>query len=266
MKGTAGLLGRTGFLSLLVLLLIGSVLGVAAAQDAPDDESLDRTIADGRLVYEANCVACHGDDGSGLPGTFPPLVDNPSVRDTEYVTDVIRNGLTGEIEVGGQPYDGVMPGFPGLDDSQVDALIVYLQQGLGAAPAPSPPPDAVSAEDDGGSSGSALVYRLVILLVLVGVAVAVWPLVRARSQNGSFTTAQSWLKSGAIVVYFIVATVFIPSRVVAAGFLATAPSFLDALSADQWDIIRSLIGTGVWMAALGLGVWGLRRLQQGKVI
>ncbi|MGI9649517.1 MAG: c-type cytochrome [Acidimicrobiia bacterium] len=266
MKGTTGLIGRTGFLGFLVLLLVGFIVGVAAAQDAPDDDSIDRTIADGRLVYEANCVACHGDDGSGLPGTFPPLVDNPSIQDTEYLNDVIRNGLSGEIDVGGQPYDGVMPGFPGLDDAQVDSLIVYLQQGLGAVPAPAPPPEAGGGEEDSGSSGSSLAYRLVALVVLVGVAVAAWPLVRARSQNGTFTTAQSWLKSGAIVLYFIVATVFIPSRVVEAGFLATAPSFLDSLSADQWDIIRSLIGSGVWVVALGLGVWGLRRLQRGKVI
>ena len=78
-----------------------------------------------------------------------------------------------------------------------------------------------------------------------------------------FSTGQAWFRSLLIVAYFIVATVFIPSMVIEAGFLADPPG---DVSGDTWDDIRGLIGSGVWLAAFGLGVWGLRRLQQRGVI
>jgi hypothetical protein len=79
-----------------------------------------------------------------------------------------------------------------------------------------------------------------------------------------FSTGQAWFRSLLIVAYFIVATVIIPSMVIEAGLLAEAPG--DVVSDDTWDDIRGLIGSGVWLAAFGLGVWGLRRLQQRGVI
>ena len=78
-----------------------------------------------------------------------------------------------------------------------------------------------------------------------------------------FSTGQAWFRSLLIVAYFIVATVFIPSMVIEAGFLAEPPG---DVSSDTWEDIRGLIGSGVWLAAFGLGVWGLRRLQQRGVI
>jgi hypothetical protein len=49
--------------------------------------------------------------------------------------------------------------------------------------------------------------------------------------------------------------------------LADPPSvYGDLISSDLWDIIRSLTGTVVWLAALGAGVWGLRRIQRDRVI
>ena len=47
-------------------------------------------------------------------------------------------------------------------------------------------------------------------------------MVLARAEGGTFTPVQTWLKATAIVLYFILATVFIPSRVVESGFLASA--------------------------------------------
>lgn len=126
---------------------------------------------------------------------------------------------------------------------------------------------AVAQDDSSSSSGTGAVITLGVLAVLAVLAVVAFPLVRTRSDDHEFTRTQSWLKAGAIVLYFVVATVILPSRVVEAGFLSSTPSFLeDALSTDQWDVIRSLIASGVWLVALGLGVWSLRRLQRGKVI
>jgi mono/diheme cytochrome c family protein len=238
--------------------------------DADDevDSGMDRLIADGRLVYEANCSACHQADGSGRSGSFPPLLDNPDIDDDEYLRRVITQGLQGEIEALGETYNSVMPGFSLLDDEQVTALIVYLQEGLGE-PLPEPPPSSDPGGTAGTSlpSGAVLTYFIGFLIALVGIGVVVAPIVLAKGDGGTFTPVQSWLKSGAIVLYFILATVFVPSRVVESEALASPPSVWDdSISSDLWEIIRSLIGTGVWLVALGIGVWGVRRVQRNKVI
>jgi hypothetical protein len=126
---------------------------------------------------------------------------------------------------------------------------------------------AAAQENASSGSGTGTVFTIVVVAVLAVGAVVAFPLIRARSQEQEFTTTQAWLKAATIFLYFVLATMILPSRVVEAGFLSTAPSFLeDALSTEQWDVVRSLIGSGVWMVALGLGIWGLRRLQRGKVI
>jgi cbb3-type cytochrome c oxidase subunit III len=85
---------------------------------------------DGETLFRANCAGCHGADGAGVPGVFPPLVDNPNVADAEYVRGVIRDGRTGRIEVKGVTYDGQMPAFPNLSDAEVDAIVDHVQNGL----------------------------------------------------------------------------------------------------------------------------------------
>lgn len=39
---------------------------------------------------------------------MPPLAGNPRVQDEAYVVKVVREGLSGPLEVGGVTYDGVM--------------------------------------------------------------------------------------------------------------------------------------------------------------
>jgi mono/diheme cytochrome c family protein len=269
MTRIAGLIGRTVSLLLVALfLLIGATTTAFAQEEAPPDDGSDRLVAEGRLVYEANCAACHRSDGTGRSGAFPPLLDNPSVDNSDYVRTVVLNGLSGEIEALGETYNGNMPAFAQLADEQVTSLTVYLQEGLGQPLPPAPP-----STDSGGTAGTSLpsgaviTYGIGFLIALIGAGVVLTPIVLARSEGGTFTPVQTWLKSGAIVAYFVIATVVIPSMVVESDALASSPSVWgDLISDDLWDIIRSLIGTGVWMLALGIGVWGLRRVQRNKVI
>ena len=92
----------------------------AGAQEGPD----------GREVYLANCAACHQGDGTGVPGSFPPLMDNPNIADAAYVGTVIREGKSGPIDVNGVTYDGQMPAQAQLSDAEVDAVIAYIQAGV----------------------------------------------------------------------------------------------------------------------------------------
>ena len=269
MTRSAGLIGRTVSLFVVVLLLlVGGSAAVLGQEEAPADEGVDRTIAEGRLVYEANCSACHQSDGTGISGAFPPLLDNPDLDDSDYVRDVVRNGLSGEVEALGETYNGNMLAFSLLTEDDVTSLIVFLQEGLGE-PLPPAPPSADSGGTAGTSlpSGAVLSYGIGFLIALVGAGIVVTPIVLAKADGGTFSSVQTWLKAGVIVLYFIIATVFIPSKVVESGALASPPSVWDDLiSSDLWDIIRSLIGTGIWLLALGAGIWGLRRGQRNKVI
>ena len=96
-----------------ILLLLNAPVG---AQDATTGEE----------TYVATCAACHGVDGAGIPGAFPPLADNPKAQDPEYVADVIRNGLSGPIDVNGEAYNGAMPAFSNLSDTDIADISAFL--------------------------------------------------------------------------------------------------------------------------------------------
>ena len=67
-----------GILSLLLLSLI-FVVFVARPEAArmPEEETNfgARSIENGALIFEANCVGCHGIQGKGIPGVAPSLND-----------------------------------------------------------------------------------------------------------------------------------------------------------------------------------------------
>ncbi len=251
----------------LVFASFGSAL--ATEEPAPpDDSGRDRLLAEGRVVYEANCTACHQADGAGLSGVFPPLLDNPNVQDAEYLRTVITMGREGELTVGGVTYNGAMPAFAALSEDQIDALMLYVQEGLGA-PIPIAPVDLGTPPPASTGLPFSTVLAAIAGFGVAGVALAAiaGPVAVAKREQGTFSTAQTWLKALAIFVYFTVATVFIPSLVVESSLLASPPSvYQDVFSGDSWGLIRDLIASAVWIGALLLGLWALRRGQREDII
>jgi mono/diheme cytochrome c family protein/heme/copper-type cytochrome/quinol oxidase subunit 4 len=82
----------------------------------------------GERTYASTCQGCHQPGGVGLPGAFPPLAGHmPSLYNAEggreYLIDVLLYGLTGQIQVNGQTYNGNMPAWPGLSDEQIAAVL-----------------------------------------------------------------------------------------------------------------------------------------------
>jgi nitrite reductase (NO-forming) len=77
--------------------------------------------AKGAQLYAANCAACHQATGTGLPGAFPPLKDNPVVNDADAAKQIttILHGLHGEA-VMGTVYPSAMPPFASmLSDAEI---------------------------------------------------------------------------------------------------------------------------------------------------
>jgi mono/diheme cytochrome c family protein len=107
---------------------------VAAAAAAPGTApSAGATTADkGAQIFATNCSGCHGANGQGTPGAFPPLAGNPYVTgDPKEVIHTVLYGLTGAITVKGAAYNGQMPPWKGtLSNADVANVISYIRSGL----------------------------------------------------------------------------------------------------------------------------------------
>jgi len=95
----------------------------AAAASAEQEWSMKDLVARGETVYQANCSACHGPTGAGIPGAFPAMTGSAIVNgDAAGHIDVVVNGKTGTA----------MASFKGqLNDVDIAAVITYERNSLG---------------------------------------------------------------------------------------------------------------------------------------
>jgi mono/diheme cytochrome c family protein len=111
---------------------------VAARAHAVDAEVHQR----GAAIYGRTCIACHGADGKGVPGAFPPLdgadwlTGDPSVP-----TRILLHGLEGPIEVSGKKFSNVMPAHNDLKDPDISDVLTYVRQAWSNDAAPVSPED-----------------------------------------------------------------------------------------------------------------------------
>lgn len=99
----------------------------AAARATPAQLAL------GKQHYGTTCVACHQAAGEGVPGTYPPLAGSDWVTgDQSRLAHIILHGVTGEMEVAGETYSGVMPGWgPMMTDEEIAAVMTYIRASWG---------------------------------------------------------------------------------------------------------------------------------------
>lgn len=229
-------------------LLIGvgwSLTGTAAAQDdvttttaAAATGADDELLAQGAAVYSTNCSSCHQAGGVGLAGQFPPLQGNPNVTDAAYVAETVRSGKSGQLTVGGETYNGVMPAFGSLADEDVEAVAAYVAAGF-------PTIEGAAPEPGGGNAGSTLpgfANLSWVLAMLVGIGVAglvVAPKLIGPVDRLDVPWPIAWLKTAVIVIGIVVATVLLPSWILQ----------LDAV-ADLDRMVQDLIAVTIWGAAL----------------
>lgn len=96
-------------------------------------------IAAGKRLYNqpGACVTCHQANGMGVPGVYPPLAASEWVDGSENrLIRLVLHGLSGEIKVKGNTYNGVMPAF-GLgsgynwNDEKLAHVLTYIRQEWG---------------------------------------------------------------------------------------------------------------------------------------
>lgn len=86
--------------------------------------------AQGATIYGKQCAQCHGRDGKGVAGVYPPLDGNTSVNEPSGINGiraVLLGGFPPVTEGNPQPYS--MPPFTKqLTDEEIAAVVTYLRQ------------------------------------------------------------------------------------------------------------------------------------------
>ena len=92
----------------------------------------NQSLADsGKIIYETYCLACHQEDGSGVPGMNPPLSKTDWVLgDSTRLINVILKGLK-DAEINGDTYSNEMPSHDFLTDKQISEVLTYVRKSFG---------------------------------------------------------------------------------------------------------------------------------------
>ncbi|MCK9537982.1 c-type cytochrome [Dokdonella sp.] len=107
-----------------------------APMPAPPGEAAQAYVAPTRELYEQHCADCHGRDGRGKDGKYPPLVDAVSVSAPDPV-DAVRLVLYGGAAptTPGNPRPYSMPPFvQALDSADIAAIVNYIRVRFGQRP------------------------------------------------------------------------------------------------------------------------------------
>lgn len=93
---------------------------------------LDAQVAAGRALYQGTCSVCHGGQGEGMEGVFPPLAESDFLMaDKRRSIEVVLNGLEGPITVNGKDYDSVMPPMSQLSDDEIANILTFVRNSFG---------------------------------------------------------------------------------------------------------------------------------------
>jgi len=107
----------------------------AGSQDSslPGEGTETVTSGDGGRLYNTYCASCHQQNGHGVQGVFPPLVNDPvvSADDSAKHIEIVLFGLSGETINGVEYVSAMPPQKDTLTDDQIALIINYERIELG---------------------------------------------------------------------------------------------------------------------------------------
>ena len=122
------LLIRIGITSLFPA--IGLII-VLAFPDFFNPTGSQRQKLSGAEIYQLHCGNCHGENGEGLRGLYPPLAGSDYLKKSQsQLPCIIRYGLKGPIVVNGREYNLAMAGQK-LAPGEVTQIINYINTSWG---------------------------------------------------------------------------------------------------------------------------------------
>jgi mono/diheme cytochrome c family protein len=84
----------------------------------------------GNGIYAQRCASCHGKDGKGVPGVYPPLDGNSSVLEPTGINAtraVLLGGFAPVTQGNPRPYS-MPPYAQQLSDAEVAAVVTFIRQ------------------------------------------------------------------------------------------------------------------------------------------
>ena len=112
---------------------------LAAAEPRRLDASEQRRFAQGKRLF-IHCMGCHGADGLGAGGTYPPLDGSPIVLgEPGVLARVLLHGLEGPVTIGDRTWDSAMVKAPFRTDDELAAVMTYIRRAWGNTADPIAP-------------------------------------------------------------------------------------------------------------------------------
>jgi|SRR5690606_8671767 len=86
----------------------------------------------GQKLYVTHCQSCHGSKGEGLGMLYPPLTDSAYLTENrEKLACIVKNGMTGPVEIHGKTYESDMPGNTELTNIDIAYILTYITTTFG---------------------------------------------------------------------------------------------------------------------------------------
>ena len=100
-------------------------------QAAPTAPAAVRTLGAG--LYEKHCAQCHGGNGQGVPGAYPPLAGNRAVTMPQIanLVQIVLNGGYAPATAGNPRPFGMPPFVLEFSDSDLAAVLTHIRQSWG---------------------------------------------------------------------------------------------------------------------------------------
>jgi len=86
----------------------------------------------GKIVYMQFCIACHMENGEGVPSLYPPLTQTDYILgEKKRLIDAVIHGIEGPVEVKGEKYNNIMAKLDYLRDEQIAEVLSYIRSNFG---------------------------------------------------------------------------------------------------------------------------------------
>jgi len=118
---------KKGLIGVALLLLSINFLGFKSDIKLPDP--IMASGLRGKEVYKAQCLACHQQDGGGVPHMNPPLDGalNVNGNDKARLIKIVLNGLADRVEIEGEMYSNSMASHKDLSNQQIADVLTYIR-------------------------------------------------------------------------------------------------------------------------------------------